>query len=209
MSDIKIGRIPLGMYQTNCYFVYDDQLKEAVIFDPADSGEYIYKALTDKGFSIAAIVLTHGHFDHIFGVKKLKQLSGCKVYAYEAEEKLLMDMNLNVSASVGRPVVVEPDVLLRDNEQFEAGGITFTTLSTPGHTAGSACYYVEAAGFLVAGDTLFAGSIGRSDLPTGSGNTLIKSVEERIFVLPDDTKVYPGHGESTTVGFEKENNPFF
>ncbi|MCQ2520106.1 MAG: MBL fold metallo-hydrolase [Lachnospiraceae bacterium] len=209
MSDIKIGRIPLGMYQTNCYFVYREDLREAVIFDPADSGDYIYKALTDKGFSIKAIALTHGHFDHIFGVKKLKAAAECKVYALDKEEKLLGDMNLNVSVSVGRPVVVEPDILLRDNEEFSVAGITFKTLSTPGHTAGSACYYIEEAGYLIAGDTLFSGSIGRSDLPTGNGPELIESIENRIFTLPGETKVYPGHGDTTTVEFEKENNPFF
>lgn len=209
MSDIKIGRIMMGMYQTNCYFVYREDTKKAIVFDPADSGEYLYKTLTEKGFSVEAIVLTHGHFDHIFGVEQLKKMAGCKVYAFKEEEKLLNDPHLNVSESVGRPKTIEVDEPLSDNEEITLADITLKVIWTPGHTKGSACYYIPECSYLISGDTLFCTSIGRSDLPTGNGNELIESVEKRLFVLPEDTKVYPGHGDSTTIAFEKENNPFF
>lgn len=209
MGDCKIGKITLGMYMTNCYFVYDPDTMNTVVIDPADSGEYLYNALTEKGMNIKAVLLTHGHFDHIYGVKGLKKMAECKVYASEAEEKLLGDSHINISDSVGRPVTVIPDVLLRDGEEFEVEGIKFKTILTPGHTLGSTCYYMEKEGFLIAGDTLFAGSVGRTDFPTGSASALIENVEAKLWPLPDETKVYPGHGESTTIGFEKENNPFF
>lgn len=209
MSDIKIGRIVLGMYQTNCYFLHREDSSEIVVFDPGDSGKYLYDEFTDKGFTVSGIVLTHGHFDHVYGVADLRKLSGAHVYAYKDEEKLLLDPDINVSVSVGRPVTVEADVLLRDGEEFSLAGITFKTIHTPGHTGGSACYYIEDSGILIAGDTLFNLSVGRSDFPTGNGRVLEESVTEKLFVLPDDTKVYPGHGDFTTIGFEKENNPFF
>ena len=209
MSEIKIGRIVMGRFTTNCYFVYRDDLKEAVVIDPADSGDYLYEALTGKGFKVVGILLTHCHFDHIFGVEDLRKLAGVKVYAYQGEEDLLGDMELNCSASVGRPKQIEADVLLRDGEEIELGGIKIKTIHTPGHTSGSACFYIVEAGFLLAGDTLFNLSVGRSDLPTGNGPVLERSVREKLFTLPDDTKVSPGHGDSTTIGFEKENNPFF
>lgn len=209
MSEAKIGKITLGMYMTNCYFVYDPDTMNTVIIDPADSGEYLYNALTEKGMKIKGILLTHGHFDHVYGVKALKKCAECKCYAAEAEERLLGDSHINISESVGRPVTVEPDVLLKDGEEFEIEGIKFIAILTPGHTAGSMCFYMEKEHFLIAGDTLFAGSVGRTDFPTGSASTLIESVESKLWPLPDDTKVYPGHGESTTIGYEKENNPFF
>ncbi|MCR4961048.1 MAG: MBL fold metallo-hydrolase [Lachnospiraceae bacterium] len=209
MAEIKIGRLVLGSYRTNCYFVYREGSPDVVVFDPADQGEKIYNAFTDKGFVVKAILLTHGHFDHIFGVRKLKTLSECKIYAPKMEERLLSDPNLNVSEPMGRPTVVEPDFWLRDGQEITLADITIKTIHTPGHTEGSTSYYIEEAGFLISGDTLFALSIGRSDFPTGSEYTLLESVRNKLFVLPDETKVYPGHGDSTTIGFEKENNPFF
>lgn len=208
MADIKIGRIQLGMYQTNCYFLYREGNSEAVVIDPADSGDYIYEAMTGKGFVPVAILLTHGHFDHIYGVKKLKAKAGCKVYAFEAEKELLEDPHVNCSNSVGRPEIVVPDYFFKDGEECEFASIKIKVIHTPGHTEGSCCFYVKEAGILVAGDTLFCESVGRSDLPTGSTRKLINSIKEKLCILPDNTRVYPGHGGSTTIINEKENNPF-
>lgn len=208
MADIKIGRMMLGAVQTNCYFIYREGTNRVVFFDPADSGSYIYEQLKDRGFEIGSIYLTHAHFDHIWGCNELRELTGAKVYAYEDERVLCEDAETNVSASAGRPYTVKVDEYLRDGEVRTEGDITFKVIHTPGHTIGSCCYYIEEAGMLISGDTLFNESVGRADLPTGSESTLIRSISDKLMPLPDETKVYPGHGLTTTIGYERENNPF-
>jgi len=208
MGNLKIGRIVLGVCQTNCYFIYEDGKKQVIVFDPADQGEYLYNKLKENGFQVEAILLTHGHFDHIWGLEALKNLSGAKVYAYEGEKELCEDASLNVSKGAGRACTVKADGYVRDGAEITAAGMTCRLIATPGHTAGSCCYYFEDDKILISGDTLFQESVGRTDLPTGSMSTLVRSVRERLMVLPEDVKVYPGHGESTTIGYEKEYNPF-
>lgn len=206
--DIKVGKLTLGSYQTNCYLVYREDTMDVLVVDPADNGSFIYEKLLEKGFNIQAVLLTHGHFDHVYGVRGLREKTNVKVYACEAEEALLKDPALNVSDRTGRPVMVNPDVLLRDNEETEIAGIKFKVIHTPGHTKGSCCYYFEEAGVLIAGDTLFCESVGRSDFPTGSERELLASINDKLMCLPDNVRVYPGHGGSTTIGSERENNPF-
>lgn len=208
MAEIKIGRLTLGVCQTNCYFLYREGQKEVVFVDPADRGDSIYEALQEKGFVVAGILLTHGHFDHIWGAEKLRELSGAKIYALDAEQALCLDAGLNVSKMAGRACTVQPDVLVKDGEEITVAGICCKVIATPGHTGGSCCYYVAEAGFLVSGDTLFQESVGRTDFPTGSMSEIVRSIKERLFCLPPDTKVYPGHGEQTTIAYEKEYNPF-
>lgn len=208
MADLKIGRIMLGICQTNCYFVYREGGSQALVFDPADKGDYIYNGLKEKGFTVAAILLTHGHFDHIWGVEALKELSGVKVYAYEEEREVCENASVNVSKGAGRPCIVQADTYLKDGEERTIEGISFKLLATPGHTKGSCCYYFEDDKILISGDTLFQESVGRTDLPTGSMSTLVRSVKEKLMPLPEDVRVYPGHGEATTIGYEKQYNPF-
>lgn len=208
MAEIKIGRLTLGVCQTNCYFLYREGQKEVVFVDPADRGDSIYEALQENGFVVAGILLTHGHFDHIWGAEKLRELSGAKIYALDAEEALCLDAGLNVSKMAGRACTVKPDVLVKDGEEITVAGICCKVIATPGHTGGSCCYYVAEAGFLVSGDTLFQESVGRTDFPTGSMSEIVRSIKEKLFCLPPDTKVYPGHGEQTTIAYEKEYNPF-
>ena len=208
MGELKIGRIVMGMCQTNCYFVYEEGKDRVLLFDPADKGSYIYSALKDKGFTVGAILLTHGHFDHIWGVEEIRELSGAKVYAYEKEKELCEDASLNVSKGAGRACVVKADQYVKDGGEITEAGITCRLLATPGHTSGSCCYYFEADKILISGDTLFQESVGRTDLPTGSMGTLVRSVKDKLFPLPDEVKVYPGHGEATTIGHEKKCNPF-
>lgn len=208
MSDIRIGRMTLGVCATNCYFLYREGSSEIIFVDPADRGADIYEALKKKGLKIAAILLTHGHFDHIWGAQKLRELSGAKIYALDAEKVVCQDAYVNVSAQAGRKATIDPDEWLTDGQELSFAGVSLKVIATPGHTIGSCCYYVPEAGFLVAGDTLFAGSVGRTDFPTGSMSKLIRSIKEKLFVLPDETKVYPGHGEETTIGEEKQYNPF-
>ena len=208
MADIKIGRMMLGVCQTNCYFVYREGSCKVIFIDPADYGDQIYKAMKDNGFEVAAILLTHGHFDHIWGCSRLRQLTSAPVYAYEGEEKVLLSADLNVSAGAGRACTVKANTLLKDGEEVTIEGMTFKLIATPGHTQGSCCYYFEEANMLISGDTLFEESVGRTDLPTGSMSTLVRSVKDKLFELPDDVVVYPGHGDSTTIGHEKKYNPF-
>ncbi len=218
MGELKIGRMVLGVCQTNCYFVYREGESDAIVADPADKGENIYAALKRNGFRVAGILLTHGHFDHIWGLDGLRDAvcaaaeadgsEPVKAYACEAERQLLKDTGMNVSAQAGRPCSTYADVYVTDGQEITLAGMTCKVIATPGHTAGGCCYYFEEAGILLAGDTLFAESVGRTDFPTGSMGTLVRSIKEKLFVLPEDTRVYPGHGESTTIGHEKEHNPF-
>ena len=208
MAEIKIGRMVLGVCQTNCYFLYRDGAQEAIVVDPADKGANIYSALQKNGFRAAGILLTHGHFDHIWGLEELRERSGAPVYAWEQEKTLLRSARLNVSAQAGRACETYADVYVKDGQEITIADMSFKVIATPGHTAGGCCYYFEEAGILMSGDTLFAESVGRTDFPTGSMGTLVRSIKEKLFVLPEETKVYPGHGERTTIGYEKKNNPF-
>lgn len=208
MADLKIGRMVLGVCQTNCYFVYKEGSKDVIFFDPADKGDDIYETLEKNGFQIAGILLTHGHFDHIWGSRKLRELSGAKIYAYEEEKALCEDAQNNMSENMRRAYTIKPNRYLKDGEEITIAGMTCKLIATPGHTVGSCCYYFEEDGILISGDTLFQESVGRTDFPTGSMSTLVRSIKERLFVLPDETKVYPGHGETTSIGKEKKYNPF-
>jgi len=208
-SDLKIGSIVLSVCSTNCYFVYHEGKNECIVFDPADRGDYIYQDLKDRGFKVTDIFLTHGHFDHIWGCTKLRSLTSAQVYALDKEEDVLLSSDLNCSEMAGRGCTVKANKLLSDLDVIEINGFRIQVLATPGHTKGSCCYYFIDDGVLISGDTLFQESIGRSDLPTGSGGTLIRSIEEKLSPLPDDTKVYPGHGGQTTIGHERKYNPFW
>jgi len=206
MGDIKVGRMVLGMVETNCYFIYDEDTKETIVIDPAKNG--LYDKLKDNGLKVCAVLLTHGHFDHIMGVHELTRESGAKLYALLEENELCRNSYLNASEQIGRSYTVEPDVLLTDGDEFTVAGINIKVYATPGHTAGSCCYYISDKKWLFSGDTLFRGSIGRSDLPTGSGKIIMDSVHMLVHTFDDDVKVYPGHGDATTIGDEKESNPF-
>lgn len=218
MAEIKIGRMVLGVCSTNCYFLYRVGAPEVIVVDPADYGEKIASALERNGFQVAGILITHGHFDHILGCAELKALSNeaakedgrdeVKVYACEAEKELMKSTRNNLSASMGTSCSLEADVYVKDGEEINLAGMTCKVIETPGHTEGGCCYYFEEAGILVSGDTLFQESVGRTDFPTGSMSTLVRSIKEKLFVLPEDTVVYPGHGDSTTIACEKKYNPF-
>ncbi|MFQ7125155.1 MAG: MBL fold metallo-hydrolase [Eisenbergiella sp.] len=208
MGDIRIGRMTIGVCATNSYFLYRDGAAEVIVFDPADRGGDIFRALQNKGFSVAAILLTHGHFDHIWGAEELRQLSGAKIYALDAEKTVCGDAYVNISAQMKRKCTIEPDGWLTDGEEITFADICLKVIATPGHTMGSCCFYSEEAGLLISGDTLFEESVGRTDFPTGSMSKLVRSIKEKLFVLPEETKVYPGHGDMTTIGREKQYNPY-
>lgn len=212
MGNVKIGKMVLGGFQTNCYFVYRELEGKGVIpvivIDPAEDGKRIFEALLQKGFRVEGILLTHGHVDHIHGAEELRRVSGARIYAGEQERELLSDMDLNLSERFGTPCRIVPDVFFKDGETATLADLTFQAFHTPGHTEGGYSYYFAEGGFVLSGDTLFEGSVGRTDFPTGSMAILIRSIKKKLFALPDKTIVYPGHGQSTTIGWEKENNPF-
>lgn len=218
MKELKIGHVVLGMCQTNCYFIYREGAADTIVVDPADSGDRIYASLKQNGFRVVGILLTHGHFDHIMGCKDLKKAieadqdevnaDTIKIYACETEQDMLMNARLNLSSQVSVPYTMQADVYVKDGDKIPLDDLSCSVITTPGHTLGGCCYYFEKDNVLIAGDTLFFESVGRTDFPNGSASMLVRSVKEKLFVLPDDTKVYPGHGESTTIGHEKKYNPF-
>lgn len=212
-KNVQVACLTLGMFATNCYFIFDDNFtdengkKHGIFIDPAEKGKMIYDSLTNKGFVVDLILLTHGHLDHIGGADELRKLSGAKIGCYEKEMALCNDLHLNASVYFGMNAQVVPDIYYKDEEEISAANLTCKLIATPGHTSGGCCFYFEEEKKLFCGDTLFEESVGRTDLPTGSLSELIRSINERLFVLPDDTYCYPGHGETTTIGHEKMYNP--
>ena len=207
MADLEIFRKTLGDMGTNCYIMVNHDTGECIVFDPAAELEVLKGIFSDSAFKLQAIFLTHGHFDHIGAVKELKDTFHVPVYASKEEnEQVLGKLEVNLSAMFGMPMTLQADKVLRDGEKVEIIGTTLTCILTPGHTAGGMCYYNEELQSVIAGDTLFCGSVGRTDFPTGNGAVLLNSIREKLFTLPDETKVFPGHMDSTTIGWEKETN---
>lgn len=208
MSELVMNKLVLGMVQTNCYIVSNKETKETIVFDPADSAEKIEQYLKANDLVCKAILLTHGHFDHILAASGLAGTTRAKIYAYETEARLLADADLNASAQVRAECTLIPEVLLKDQETLHLAGFTIRVIHTPGHTAGGCCYYFIDHGILISGDTLFLENIGRSDLPTGNGEVLVNSIINKLMILEDQVFVYPGHGRPTTIGHERENNSY-
>lgn len=200
----------LGSFATNCYTVANTNTREAVIIDPADRAEYLISMYENQKLHPVAILLTHGHVDHIGAVAGLKKaFPDIKVYAGIEEEDVLKRPELNLSQMFGLPVSPEADVLVADGERIKLLDTEITCIHVPGHTKGGICYYFANEEFLFSGDTLFCKSIGRSDFPTGDGNALIENIKNKLFVLPEGVIVYPGHDSRTTIGNEKKENPYF
>ena len=210
-GDIKISTVHVGMIGTNCYIVYTDNIesfKEAVIIDPGDDAEKIYDKVEELGIKPVAVLLTHGHFDHILAVNQVASKYNIDIYASEEEERLLGDATLNLSGGYRRDCVVEKYNKLSDGQELELANIKFNAILTPGHTSGSMCYYIENENVLFSGDMLFRESVGRTDFPTGSEEQIINSLNNKLMKLEDKVVVYPGHGPATTIGYERVNNMY-
>lgn len=206
---MKVGKFVLGPVATNCYIGINEETKECFIVDPATCPPEFVSYIKNAGLTVKAVLLTHGHFDHIMGLDALLKEFSVPVYAHEAERDLLESEQLNSSASMlGQPYSFSGADFVTNRQELRIAGFEIRVIYTPGHTVGGCCYYIEKEKALFSGDTLFRGSVGRTDLPTGSMGQLVSSVRDRLFVLPDDTKVYPGHMEETTIGYEKKYNPF-
>ena len=209
MGEMKTECLTVGMVQTNCYLVYEEGMKKAVLIDPGDLGKELAQYVQEKQLELQAILITHAHFDHVWGLEAVREaFPQAMVYVCENEKQLCEDPEKNLSAAYGRPVRVRPDRWVKDQEQFEAAGFEFTVITTPGHTEGCCCYYIKERNILFSGDTLFEESVGRTDFPTSSMSALVRSVREKLFVLPEETKVCPGHGGATSIGHEKKYNMF-
>lgn len=204
----KIDSRILGMVGTNCYLLCNMDIKECVLIDPADSQDEISRMIDESGCSLKGILLTHGHFDHIMAADAVRDKYGVKVYASCDEKNTLEQPHINLGEAYGLKLSVKADVWHKDGEILKLAGFDIEALHTPGHTEGGSCYYIREIGVLFSGDTLFCGSVGRTDFPGGSMSEIVRSIKEKVMVLPDDTKVYPGHGEGTSVGYERVNNPF-
>lgn len=202
-----VQRIQVGMIGTNCYLVACPETKEAIVIDPGDEGEEIYKLVTKNGFRVSAIVNTHGHFDHVGGNRYLKKITGAPILIHEADAKYLTDRRLHLGSMMGKnEESPEADLLLKEGDTVKVGEFSLKVVHTPGHTPGGISLIGEDVVFV--GDTLFSGSIGRTDLPGGDYDTLMASIKNKLLPLEDEMVVYPGHGPSTTIGRERKRNPF-
>ncbi len=199
--------MPVGQMGANCYIIGCEQTKEGAVIDPGEEGRRIVAKAKELGLNIKSIILTHGHIDHIMAVDAVKEATGAQILIHREDAPMLVDGKKNLSYFMGSlKNYSAADVLLKDGDTIKVGNLELKVLHTPGHTPGGICLVVE--GKIISGDTLFEGSVGRSDFPGGSHDTLIASIKNKLMAYQDETKVYPGHGPSTTIGFERVNNPF-
>ena len=199
--------MPLGGMQTNCYILGDEESGKCAVFDPAAEADKILSFVEGNGFKVQYIILTHVHADHIMGLDKLKKLTDAKIVVHKGDAEMLNDSSYTLSdlfLSTAPQSTV--DIVANDGDILELGSLNLNVIHTPGHTLGGMCVFCGDT--LVAGDTLFASSIGRTDFPGGDYDTLIESIKDKLMVLDDDINVYPGHGMPTTIGYERKNNPY-
>lgn len=201
---MKVIGLTLGILATNTYIAYNESNMEGIVVDPADKAERIIEVLNSKGITLKAIFLTHGHFDHIGAAGELREKMGVKIYVME-EERQILETEKNLSSMIRKNITLSADEYLHDKQIIKLLGYDIKVIHTPGHTIGSCCYYFESEGVLFSGDTMFAGTYGRTDFPTGSTSSIIRSITEKLLVLPENVNVYPGHNEETTIGFERQN----
>lgn len=205
---MRVERFVTGILSTNCYLAVNEETKQAVIIDPSACPKKIPDFIEQEGLKIEAILLTHGHFDHTMGIDAFLERFSVPVYVHEDDEQLINDPKLNLSSIYTAGYTFSGAEYVRDRQTLSLAGYKFEVIHTPGHTPGGCCYYIASEGVLFSGDTLFQNSVGRTDFETGSMSDLVRSVKEKLFKLPENTHVYPGHMGETTIGHEKTCNPY-
>ena len=201
--------LPVGPLQCNCSIFGDEETREALVVDPGDDVERILEIAGGHGLTVKTVVITHAHIDHIGGARKLKQATGAAVYMHPDDDGLNKMMHVQAAwLGIQPPEPVSIDAPARDGDALALGAARFHVLHTPGHSPGSISLWLPREGKLLSGDTLFRESIGRTDLPGGDGRQILRSIRDKLLPLPDETLVFPGHGESTTIGREKQYNYF-
>lgn len=201
---MKVTNMVLGPISTNTYIAYNEETRECFVVDPAAACHMIVSKIEELELTPVAVLLTHGHFDHIGAADELRARFGIKIYAM-GEEKQILETDNNLGHMIRKPLTLSADEFLCDGEELTLIGENIRVIGTPGHTIGSCCYYIQAGKTLFSGDTLFCNSHGRYDFPTGSYSDIISSIKDKLLKLPDDVRVLPGHGDETTIGFERGN----
>ena len=205
---MEIAIYSVGALMTNCYVLADDITKEAVIIDPADNADGLLKEIDKKGYKLQKILLTHGHIDHIMAAEEIRKRLNIPIYAHEAEKAVLESAQMNLSLMIFKKnITLIADKFIKEGDIVKFGNNELKVIHIPGHTPGGICFYSEKDNILIAGDTLFDMSIGRTDFPGGNYSDLVNSINDKLFKLPEDTKVFPGHGNPTDIGREKKGNP--
>ena len=201
--------LPVGPLQCNCSIIGDETTREAMVIDPGDDIADVLAIISKHNLQVKQIVITHAHIDHVGGAMKLRAATGAPILLNYNDYTLLKMLDLQAAwIGMASPGKVEIDHSIAESDKVQAGSLVATVLHTPGHTEGSICLYFPLENKLIAGDTLFAGSIGRTDLPGGSFDKIIDSLQTKLLALPDETVVVPGHGPKTTIGKERDSNPF-
>lgn len=208
MGKLKVSHYVVGPVQTNCYFAGNTETKEALVIDPGANAQQLIRRLREEEWVPVAVLLTHGHFDHATGAEEVAGEFGVPIYAYETEKETLESAELNASWMLGRSLVFHADVYVKDEQELDLAGFHIRVLHTPGHTVGGCCYYLPYEDVVFSGDTLFCESVGRTDFPKGSMSDIVRSIHEKLLVLPDQTIVYPGHNDATTIEHERMYNPY-
>ena len=205
---MKVGHVLLPVCAMNCYLAINEKTNESIIVDPGSAPERIKSAVAESGTKPVAILLTHGHFDHAGAAADIAKEYGLQVYAFEGEKETLENPQYNLSGMMGAPESYHADIFVKDDEELDLAGLHLKVLYTPGHTEGGCCFYFPEEGIVFTGDSLFCGSVGRTDFPGGSMSRLIGGIKEKLMSLPEDTICYPGHDSATTIGEERMYNMY-
>lgn len=209
MTGLRVEQYVVGPVMTNCYFAVNQDNNQMLVIDPGDSAEMLIHKIREENLTPVAVLLTHGHFDHAGAAQEVADAFGIEIYAEEHEKETLETPSVNLCGMIGeRGKIYHADRYVKDGEHLDLAGFDITVFHTPGHTKGGCCYYIEKEQAVFAGDTLFLESVGRTDFPGGSASQLIQSIQEKLMPLPGQTKVYTGHNSTTSIGWERQNNPF-